>query len=153
MSRPQFLASEQIMVSFKTHNSHTLHLFNFKYTWPLRQSSWPQIERSRVWFPVLPDFLRSSGSGTRSTQPRQDNLGAILKKTTAPVWKIEINGRGDKLWWPCDTLYPQKLVPTSPTSGGRSVGVIRLRTTGHGICFFFHCVWRMERAGKQGRMP
>jgi hypothetical protein len=25
---------------------------------------------------VLPDYLRSSGSGTRSTQPREDNWGA-----------------------------------------------------------------------------
>jgi hypothetical protein len=35
-------------------------------------------------------------------------------------------GRGDPLPWPRDTLYPQKL--TSPTSGGRSVGIVRLRT-------------------------
>jgi hypothetical protein len=27
----------------------------------------------RVRFPALPDFLRSSGSGTGSTQPREDN--------------------------------------------------------------------------------
>jgi hypothetical protein len=26
-----------------------------------------------VWFPALPDFLRSSGYGTGSTQPREDN--------------------------------------------------------------------------------
>jgi hypothetical protein len=26
-----------------------------------------------VRFPALPDFLRSSGSGTGSTQPREDN--------------------------------------------------------------------------------
>jgi hypothetical protein len=30
--------------------------------------------------------------------------------------------RGDPLRWPRDTLYPQKLALTSPTSGGRSVG-------------------------------
>jgi hypothetical protein len=43
---------------------------------PLRsssQSSWLQIQRSRVRFPALPDFLRCSGSGTGSTQPREDN--------------------------------------------------------------------------------
>jgi hypothetical protein len=28
---------------------------------------------------------------------------------------------------PLDTLYPQKLALTSPTSGGRSVGIVRLR--------------------------
>jgi hypothetical protein len=36
-------------------------------------------------------------------------------------------GRGDPLCWPLDTLYPQKLALTSPTSGGRSVGIVRLR--------------------------
>jgi hypothetical protein len=42
---------------------------------PLRssdRSSWLQIQRFRVRLPVLPDFLRSSGSGTGSTQPRED---------------------------------------------------------------------------------
>jgi hypothetical protein len=29
-----------------------------------------------VRFPALPDFLRSSGSGSGSTQPRGDNWGA-----------------------------------------------------------------------------
>jgi hypothetical protein len=33
--------------------------------------------------------------------------------------------RRDPLRWPSDTLYPQKLVVTSPTSGGRSVGIVR----------------------------
>jgi hypothetical protein len=35
-----------------------------------------------------------------------------------------INGWGDPLRWPRDTLYPQKLALTSPTSGGRSVGIV-----------------------------
>jgi hypothetical protein len=42
--------------------------------------------------------------------------------------KGEINGRGDPLCWPSDTLYPQKLALTSLTSGGLSVGIVRLRT-------------------------
>jgi hypothetical protein len=32
------------------------------------------------------------------------------------------------LRWPRDTIYPQKLALNSPTSGGRSVGIVRLRT-------------------------
>jgi hypothetical protein len=32
------------------------------------------------------------------------------------------------LYWPRNTLYPQKLALTSPTSGGRSVGIVRSRT-------------------------
>jgi hypothetical protein len=43
------------------------------------------------------------------------------------ISKTEINGRGDPLRWPRDTLYPQKLALTSPTSGGLSVGIVRLR--------------------------
>jgi hypothetical protein len=30
--------------------------------------------------------------------------------------------------WPCFTLFPQKLALTSPTNGGRSVGIVRSRT-------------------------
>ena len=41
--------------------------------WFSGQSFWLQIQRSRVRFPALPDFLSSSGSGTGSTQPREIN--------------------------------------------------------------------------------
>jgi hypothetical protein len=37
-------------------------------------------------------------------------------------------GRGYPLRWRRDILYPQKLALTSPTSGGRSVGIVLLRT-------------------------
>jgi hypothetical protein len=41
--------------------------------WSSGHSSWLQIQRFQVRFPALPDFIRSSGSGMRSTQPREDN--------------------------------------------------------------------------------
>jgi hypothetical protein len=41
--------------------------------WSSGQSPWLQINRSWVRFQALPDFLRSSGSGTGSNQPREDN--------------------------------------------------------------------------------
>jgi hypothetical protein len=53
-----------------------------------------------------------------------------------PGQKNRFNDGGDPLHWPPDTLYPQKLAPTSPTSGGRSVGIVCLRTKGHGVKFF-----------------
>jgi hypothetical protein len=37
------------------------------------QSSWLQIQRSRVRFSALSAILRSTGSGTGSTQPREVN--------------------------------------------------------------------------------
>jgi hypothetical protein len=38
---------------------------------------------------------------------------------------------------PRGTLYPQKLAITSPTSGGRSVGIVRSRTQAMEFSFFF----------------
>jgi hypothetical protein len=38
-------------------------------------------------------------------------------------------GRRDPSRWPRSALYPQNLAPTSPTSGGRSVGIIRSQAT------------------------
>jgi hypothetical protein len=39
------------------------------------------------------------------------------------VWTMEL-----VVVWPRGTLYPQKLAITSPTSGGRSVGIVRSQT-------------------------
>jgi hypothetical protein len=60
-------------------------------------------------------------------------------------WKTDINGRRDPLRWPRDTLYPQKLALTSPTSGGLSVGIVRVRTKSHGVFFFVYRHCRMTR--------
>jgi hypothetical protein len=45
-------------------------------------------------------------------------------------------GRRDPSRWPRDTVYLQKLALTSPTRGGRSVGIVRSRTEVNGIFFF-----------------
>jgi hypothetical protein len=50
--------------------------------WSSGQSSWLQTQRSRIRFPALPDFLSSSGSGTGSTQPREDKWGDTWKKSS-----------------------------------------------------------------------
>jgi hypothetical protein len=78
--------------------------------WSSGHSFWLQIQRSWVRFLALPDFLRSSESGTGSTQPREDNWGATWKKNVAaPVKKTEINDRGNPLRLSRSTLYPQNL--------------------------------------------
>jgi hypothetical protein len=41
--------------------------------------------------------------------------------------EIREYGSKDPSRWPWGTLYPQKLALTSPTSGGRSVGIVRSR--------------------------
>jgi hypothetical protein len=50
----------------------------------------------------------------------RNSSGSVLEN-----WK---SGRGDTLSWPRDTFYPQTLALTSPTSGGRSVGIVHSRT-------------------------
>jgi hypothetical protein len=46
-------------------------------------------------------------------------------------------GRRDPLRGPHDTLYPQKLALTSPTRGGRPVGIVRTRTKATEFSLFF----------------
>jgi hypothetical protein len=47
-------------------------------------------------------------------------------------------GHRDSSRWPCGTLYPQKKwALTSLTSGGRSVGIVRLRTEATEFFFLF----------------
>jgi hypothetical protein len=50
------------------------------------------------------------------------------RKSSGYGLEIREYGHGDPLRWQRDNLYPQKLALTSPTSGGRSVGIVRLRT-------------------------
>jgi hypothetical protein len=58
-------------------------------------------------------------------------------------------GCRDPSCWPRDTLYPQKLALTSPTVGGRSVGIVRLRTKATEFSFLvytdimFHIIYRL----------
>jgi hypothetical protein len=47
-------------------------------------------------------------------------------------------GRGYPLRLPRNTLYPQNLALTSPTSWGRSVGIVRFRTKA--TEYFFFCL-------------
>jgi hypothetical protein len=61
-----------------TNNDKQGQLLEHKLTltplWSSGQSYWLQTQRYRVRFPALPHFLSSSGSGTGSTQPREDKL-------------------------------------------------------------------------------
>jgi hypothetical protein len=68
------------------------------------------------------------------------SLGWIIEELLEWQWsgsgpEIRSVDRGDPLSWPRDTLHQQKLALTSPTSGGRSVGIVRVRTKSHGVWF------------------
>jgi hypothetical protein len=45
-------------------------------------------------------------------------------------------GRRDPSRWSCGTFYPQKLALTSPTSGGRSVSIVRSRIQATEFSFY-----------------
>jgi hypothetical protein len=66
----------------------------------------------------------------------------IFQETSGSGLESRINGRGDSLRWPRDTLYPLNSALTSPTSGGRSIGIIRLRTKT--IDFFVVFMWFLK---------
>jgi hypothetical protein len=50
------------------------------------------------------------------------------RNSSGSALEIREYGHGDPFRWPRHTLYPQKLALTSPKSGDRSVGIVRLRT-------------------------
>jgi hypothetical protein len=87
----------------------------------------------RVRFPALPDFLRSSGSGTGSTQHREYYWGAAWKKKYR-LWsrKPRLRPQGFVTlitWHPLSAKFGTNFAE----SGGRSVGIVRSRTQAKGF--------------------
>jgi hypothetical protein len=82
-----------------------LHTSSGPPLWSSGQSSWLHIQRSRVRFPELSDFLRSSGSGTGFTQFRE----LLGRNSSGSGLENREYGLGDPLRLSRDTLYPQKL--------------------------------------------
>jgi hypothetical protein len=52
----------------------------------------------------------------------------LERKSSGSGLETQEYGQGDPSCWPRDTLYPQHLALTSPTSDSRSVGIVRLQT-------------------------
>jgi hypothetical protein len=82
---------------------------------------------ARVWFPALPE--------KKVVGLERDPLSLV--STTEELLDRKVAGscienreyvRRDPSRWRRGTLYSQKLAITSPTSGGRSVGIVRSRT-------------------------
>jgi hypothetical protein len=82
-------------------------------------------QKVSVRFPALPDFLRSSGSGTGSTQPLSTIEELLERKSSGSGLEDRKVIRSADYATP---LYPQRLTLTSPASGYRSVDVVRSRS-------------------------
>ena len=65
--------NSQKRLRYSKEKAKSLIIFLYAPLWSSGQSFWLQMQRSRVRFPALPDFLSSSGSGTGSTQSREVN--------------------------------------------------------------------------------
>jgi hypothetical protein len=89
----------------------------------------PGYRRTRVRFPGLPDFLRSSGSGTGSIRLVRISEELLeWKSSGSGSRKPRLTAVGIRC---ADNATPsicKKLALTLPTSGGRSVGIVRLPT-------------------------
>jgi hypothetical protein len=90
--------------------------------WSSGQSFWLQIQRPG--FDSRHYQKKNSWSGTGSTQPHEYNWGATWLKSSGSCLENREYVRRDPSRWPRWTLYPQKLAITSPTIGGRSVGIV-----------------------------
>jgi hypothetical protein len=108
--------------------------------WSSGQSFRLQIQRSRVRFPALPEvggLKWGPLSLVRTTEEPLENKKQRLRSRKPS---------GNSLRWPRNTLYPQRLPLTSPTSGGRSVGIVRLRTTATEFSYFLYMNWVRSKA-------
>jgi hypothetical protein len=119
-----------------------LHFFTFFFP-----SSWPPL-----WSSGQSSLLQIRRPGFDSRHYQKKNVvglergqlslvstdwGATWLKSSGSCLENREYGRRDPSRWPRGTFNPHKLAITSPTSGGRSVGIIRSRTQTMEIFFFF----------------
>jgi hypothetical protein len=92
--------------------------------------------KARVRFPALPEKkVAGLERGPLSLASTTEEL--LDRKVGAPVYKIENTAVGIRH---ADHMAPsirKKLAINSPTSGGRSVGIVRSRTQTMEFSFFF----------------
>jgi hypothetical protein len=89
------------------------------------QNSRLQIHKSRVRFPALPDFLGLEPDLLSLVSTTEELLA---RKSSDSGLENRKYDRSDPLCWPSNTLYPQKLALTSPTSCSRSVDEVHSQT-------------------------
>jgi hypothetical protein len=104
--------------------------------WSSGQSSWLQIQRS--WFDSRRYQIFWEVVGLERGPLSRVSTSEELLERNSSGFGLENSeyGRKDPSRWTSGTFHPQKLALTSPTSGGRSVGIVRSRTQATEIVFF-----------------
>jgi hypothetical protein len=107
--------------------------------WPSGQSSWLQIQRSGFDSQRNQIFWEVVGleRGPLSLVSTIEELHE--RKSGGSGLEIREYGRRDPSRWRRGTIYPQKLALISPTSGGRSVGLVRSWTKATEFLLFSFC--------------
>jgi hypothetical protein len=105
--------------------------------WSSDQSSWLQIQRPGFDSRRYHIFREVVGQepGPLSLVSTIEEL--LERKSSGSGLEIRECGCVDPLRWPRNTLYPQKLVLTSPTNDGRSVGIVLFQTQATEFIFAF----------------
>jgi hypothetical protein len=96
--------------------------------WSSGQSSWLQIQKfvfdSRR-YQIFSEVMGMERGPLSLVSTIEELLG---RKGSGSGLEIREYGSRVPSRWPCVTPFPQKLALTSPTKGGRSVGIVRSRT-------------------------
>jgi hypothetical protein len=101
--------------------------------WSSGRSSWLQIQRSgyQIFWEVL--GLKRGPFTLVSTTEK-----VLERKSSGSGPESQDCGRRDPSAWPHGTHYPQKMLAlTSPTSDGRSIGIVHSRTQATEFFFLF----------------
>jgi hypothetical protein len=104
--------------------------------WSSGQSSWLQIQRSWLRFPMLTDFLRSSGL---------ERGPLCLVSTTEELLGRNSSGSGLESLEYCNEDQLPRLALTLLTRGCRSVDVVRSRTKATKFRLFYFSSGRNEQ--------
>jgi hypothetical protein len=109
--------------------------------WSSGQSSWLQIQRSGFdsWCYQIIWEIVGLERGPLSLVNTTEEL--LERKSSGSGLEIREYDRRDPSRWPRGTLYKQQLALTSPTSGGRSVGIVRSRIQATELCIFISAAW------------
>jgi hypothetical protein len=105
---------------------------------------WSEPDTQLLNFLFLPWSKRSSRVQNLSAVfGRLASVATVLQRPFFFFCRLRLEnreyGRRDPSRWPRGTLYPQKSPLTSPTSGGRSVGIVRSRTQATEFVCLFVC--------------